>query len=79
MTEFEKQTLLMGLAALALGVSGWVLPYKWNLLRLRRPYAGAVSETANKRVPRVVGSFLILLGALIIGGVFATRTAGIAS
>jgi hypothetical protein len=79
MTEAEKEILLMGLAALALGVSGWILPYKWNLLRLRRRYAGAVSEATNKRVPRLVGSLLILVGTVIIAGVFAMRATGTAS
>jgi hypothetical protein len=79
MTEAEKEILLMGLAALALGLSGWILPYKWNLLRLRRRYAGAVSEATNKRVPRLVGSLLILVGTVIIAGVFAMRAAGTAS
>jgi hypothetical protein len=74
----ERQALLMGLGLIALGVSGWVLPYKWNLLRLKRRYAGAVSETANKRVPKVVGTLLIIFGGVLLASVFMMRGPGIA-
>jgi hypothetical protein len=56
----------MGGLALIVGLSGWFLPYEWNLLRLRRRYAGLLAEEANRKIPKIVGSILIAGGALLI-------------
>lgn len=57
------QMLLMGLLAIAVGVSGWLVPYEWNVLRLRRRYAARVPESVNRALPKLVGTILTVLGA----------------
>lgn len=57
------QMLLMGLLAIAVGASGWLVPFEWNVLRLRRRYARLVPESVNRALPKVVGTVLAALGA----------------
>jgi hypothetical protein len=60
------QQLGLGALAVLIGVSGWILPYRWNLLRLRRGLASLVSENVNNSIPKVVGSVLILAGIAVL-------------
>lgn len=57
------QMLVMGLLAFVVGLSGWLVPYEWNVLRLRRRYAARVPESVNRALPKVVGAVLAVLGA----------------
>lgn len=66
MNEQIAQQLGIGATCLLVGLSGWLLPFRWNLLRLRRRWAGLVSEETNKRVPKIVGSVLMLFGVVIL-------------
>lgn len=68
MDEQIAQQLGVGALCLIIGLSGWLLPYRWNLLRLRRGLAGLVSDNVNQLIPKVVGSILILVGLLILIG-----------
>ncbi len=68
MEEQIIQQLVIGVLAVAIGVSGWLLPYKWNLLRLRSTFARVIPEETNKKLPKIVGAILIFLGSAILLG-----------
>ena len=55
---------LISVVTLLLGISGWLLPYKWNLLRLRARYAKYVSDRTNQALPKILGTILIIAGIL---------------
>lgn len=57
---------LIGAGCIFLGLLGWLLPYRWNILRCRRLFAKLLSESANLMVPKVIGSLLILGGLTIV-------------
>jgi hypothetical protein len=57
---------LIGAGCIVLGLLGWLLPYRWNILRFRRLFAKLLSESANMMVPKVIGGILILGGLLIV-------------
>lgn len=59
------QQYLLAVVAVAVGVSGWVMPPKWNLLKLKARYAKSVSEATNLKIARAVGTMLIVAGVLI--------------
>jgi hypothetical protein len=63
-----EQMVAMSLLAIAVGASGWLLPDRWNLLRLKRRYASLVSEEANQRISKIAGTVLIGLGLLLLAG-----------
>lgn len=54
--------LLLGLLAVAVGLAGWLMPERWNLLRLKRAFARPLSKRANALVPKIVASILLILG-----------------
>ena len=58
----------IGALCLAVGVSGWLLPYRWNLLRLRRGLDRLFSQSVNEAIPTVLGAVLILAGIGIVIG-----------
>lgn len=58
----------IGLLLLLAGASGWLLPYKWSLLRLRRGLDRLVPERINQAIPRIVGVILALSGLGILVG-----------
>jgi uncharacterized membrane protein SirB2 len=60
-----------GVLAIVVGLSGWLLPYRWNLLRLKRGFAQRLSDHVNRAIPKVVGTILIVLGILILFGTIA--------
>lgn len=49
-----------------IGVLGWLLPYRWNLLRLRRGLSRLVPDRINMLIPKVVGSILLITGLIIV-------------
>jgi hypothetical protein len=55
-----------GGVAILLGLSGWLLPYRWNLLRLRRGLDRLVSERINLMIPKIMGSILIVIGLIMV-------------
>ncbi|HEV7404989.1 MAG TPA: hypothetical protein VGO11_18745 [Chthoniobacteraceae bacterium] len=57
---------LIGAGCIALGLLAWLLPYRWNFFRFRRFFAKLLSESANMRVPKIIGSLLILVGLAIV-------------
>ena len=59
---------LIALAAIAVGLSGWLLPDKYNILKLKARYAKYVSERTNILIARALGSVFILFGLLIAIG-----------
>jgi hypothetical protein len=50
-----------------------LLPYRWNLLRLRRGLDRLVSERINLMIPKIIGSILVVVGLIIV---IATMFAG---
>jgi hypothetical protein len=54
----------LGVAGMLLGVGGWSIPFRWNPLRLKRPFANLLSDEANAMVPKVLGSLLIVIGVI---------------
>ena len=65
-----RQQLAIALAVTVVGVLGWVLPPRFNLLRLRRSWANLVSAETNDRIPKVVGLLLVVLGLTLLIGTF---------
>jgi len=67
------QQVGIGLLALMVGISGWVLPYKWNPLKFKSIFSPFFSEKINKAIPKVLGTILtaggmaILIATAIIG------------
>ena len=59
---------LIALAAIAVGLSGWLLPDKYNILKLKARYAKYVSERTNILIARTLGTVFILFGLLIAIG-----------
>jgi hypothetical protein len=55
-----------GGVCILIGLSGWFLPYRWNVLRFRRLLSRLVSERVNRIVPKVVGSILVIIGLIIV-------------
>jgi len=70
MDEQIAQQLGIGVLALVAGIAAWALPYKWNPFRLKRLFASILSEEANKLVPKIIGTVLVLIGAAILIGTF---------
>lgn len=64
------QQYLISAAIIALGVSGWMLPLKWNLLKLRAPLGRSVSEQTNVKIARAVGAMLVVGGILVAIGTY---------
>jgi hypothetical protein len=62
------QQVGIAVLAIAVGISGWLLPYEWNLLRLRRALKSLVPESVNRVIPKVVGTLLILVGVALLAG-----------
>ena len=53
---------LFASAAIALGLSGWLLPDKYNILKLKRAYAKHLSASQNIKFARMFGALLIVFG-----------------
>jgi hypothetical protein len=66
MDEQITQQLIVGVVGLVVGVSGWLLPYRWNLLRLRGGLAGLLPERWNHAIPKIVGTVLALAGIAVL-------------
>jgi uncharacterized membrane protein len=60
------QQYIAGAGCILLGLCGWLLPYRWNVLRLRRHLARLVSEKINRLIPKVVGTALIIIGLIVV-------------
>jgi len=72
MDPVTKQYLI-ALAAIAVGLSGWLLPDKYNILKLKASIAKHVSPGTNIKIARAVGTVLIVGGVLMV---FATWQVG---
>jgi len=59
---------LVALAVFAAGLAGWLLPDKYNILKLKARYAKYVSERTNIMIARTLGAVLIVAGLLIAVG-----------
>ena len=59
---------LIALMTITAGLAGWLLPDKYNILKLKRQYAKYVSERTNILIARALGSVFILFGLLIAIG-----------
>ena len=57
---------LIGGIALIVGLSGWLLPYRWNILRLKRSFAKRFSDEINEKIPKVVGTILLVIGVITL-------------
>ena len=68
MDQQIAQQFGIGALCLACGVAAWILPYRWNPFRLKRLFAGLLSDQANQFVPKIIGTILALLGIAILIG-----------
>ena len=59
---------LIAFAAIAVGLSGWLLPDRYNILKLKARYARYVSESTNIKIARGLGVVFILFGVAIAIG-----------
>jgi hypothetical protein len=66
MNSDATKLVVLGLAMVAIGLSGWVLPHKWNLLRVRGSLGRRLPEGTQRAIPRVVGTLAILGGLLTV-------------
>jgi len=76
--DLATKQYLIALGVFAVGLSGWLLPYKWNILKLKRSLAKHLSERANMMFAKAFGTVLILAGLVMFavtvsGGDFITR------
>lgn len=62
----KVQQLLLGAAVLVVGLWGLLVPYEWNILRLKRSFARHVSDRTNRAIPKILGSILALAGVAIL-------------
>ena len=62
----KVQQLLLGAAVLAVGLWGLLVPYEWNILRLKRSFARRVSDRTNRAIPKILGSVLTVVGVAIL-------------
>lgn len=66
MDQQIAQQIGIAFLAIALGASGWLLPYRWNLLRLRRGLRSLFPENVNQAIPKIIGSILIVVGIALL-------------
>jgi uncharacterized protein YjeT (DUF2065 family) len=66
MDEQTAQQLGIGLVCVVIGLSGWLLPYRWNILRFRRFLRALLPEKANQLAPKILGTVLIIAGIVIL-------------
>jgi len=59
---------LIALAAIAVGLSGWLLPDKYNILKLKARYAKYVSESTNLKIARALGAVFVVVGVVMAIG-----------
>jgi len=59
---------LIALMTITAGLAGWLLPDKYNVLKLKARYAKYVSERTNILIARTLGTVFILFGLLIAIG-----------
>jgi hypothetical protein len=62
------QQVGIGALCVVVGASGWLLPYRWNILRLRRGLDSIFSPGVREAIPKVIGAVLILAGVGILVG-----------
>ena len=69
-----RQYLFAG-AAVILGLSGWLLPDRYNILKMKGSYARHMSEGEKIKLARILGaifivlSFVIAIGTMLLGDV----------
>ena len=63
--DLATKQYLIALGVFALGLSGWLLPYRWNILKLKRSLARHLSERTNLIIARSFATILILAGVVI--------------
>lgn len=68
MDEQIAKQIGAGLLCIVFGLSGWLLPYRWNILRFRRVLRSLLPERVNQLVPKVVGTVLTVAGAIVVIG-----------
>lgn len=47
------------------GLSGWLIPFEWNLLRPRRLLGRLLPERINRLIPKVLGTILMLFSIVL--------------
>jgi hypothetical protein len=62
------QQYLFACFAIVFGLCGWLLPDKYNILKMKRAYAKHISESQNLKLARLIGALFILFGVAIATG-----------
>ena len=63
--EMTEQ-LFFGGIAIFFGLWGLLAPYEWNIMKLKRSFRGAVSESTNRLIPKVMGAIFLVAGIAMI-------------
>ena len=76
--DLATKQYLIALGVVAIGLSGWLLPYRWNILKLKSSLAKHFSERTNLMIAKAFGTVLIFAGLVMVavtvgGGDFLTR------
>ncbi len=66
---------LMGTALTLLGLWGLFIPYKWNILRLKRAWGQHLSERKQHMIPKVLGAILLVCGIGVLAVAFMMHSA----
>jgi hypothetical protein len=64
--DLATKQYLIAAGVIAVGLSGWLLPYRWNILKLKRSLAKHMSERTNLIIAKSVGTVLILGGLFMV-------------
>ena len=59
---------LIALMTITAGLAGWLLPDKYNVLKLKARYAKYVSESTNLKIARALGAVFVVVGVVMAIG-----------
>ncbi|MEZ4713247.1 MAG: hypothetical protein R3A44_39030 [Caldilineaceae bacterium] len=60
--------IVTGIVLILVGLSGWLLPYEYNLLKPKRLYRNMLPEQINRLLPKILGSLFIIGGLIMFVG-----------
>lgn len=63
-----SEQLAIGVGAIITGLAAWLLPYRWNIFRLRRVFGDSLPDRVSRMVPKIIGTIALVIGILILVG-----------